>query len=309
MKHFLASALAAAVVSIMSLAHAAPPQRIFFSGHSLLDEPLPSGVAAIAASLGSPLQWDRHTPFGSSMRGRAGTPPGIGFDTLVVTEQYTLIGNLVWNDSVGELARLHERFTAANPNGRMWFYASWLNLDHRSQPQRWIAYEQAASPVWQCVTARASAARNGAPIEFLPAGALLAALVERAARGEVAGVTVQALFSDDVHLSPLGSHFMSLVVFATLFERSPAGAAVPAGIDGNAARALQPLAWTLVTEERTRRQPLAAASCGELTRAFVAPYAAYVRDVVTAPREGRLKAWWTWAKHRWQWHWALRHIG
>jgi hypothetical protein len=249
MKPALAFALA---VSMLNPAHAALPQRVFFSGHSLLDEPLPSSVAAIAQSLGLPLQQARHTPFGTSMRDRAGAALPDGVDTLVVTEQHTLIANLVWNDSVGELTRLHQRFIAASPNGRLWFYASWLNLDNRTNPRRWIAYERAASPVWQCIAA---------------------------------------------------------LVFASLFERSPAGAAVPPGIGDDTARALQPLTWTLVSEERARRRPAPVASCGDITRAFVAPYAAYVRDVLTAPHEGRFKAWWQWARHRVQWHWALRSVG
>jgi hypothetical protein len=306
MKSTVASALVLACLLSMSPAHAAP-QRLFYSGHSLLDEPLPSAVAAIATSLGAPLAWERHTPFGSSMRDRAGTTPALsGFDGLVVTEQHTLIGNLVWNDSVGQLRQLHERFIAANANGRTWFYASWLNLDDRARPQRWIAYERAASPVWQCVVERVNATRSGARIDFLPAGALLAALVERVMRGDVPGLRTEALFSDDVHLSPLGSYFVSLVVFATLFERSPAGAAVPPGLDVTVARALQPLAWTLVSEERAQRDTISPAACRERTQRFVAPYAAYVRDVIVAPREGRLKAWWQWARHRAQWHWALR---
>ncbi len=304
-----------ALVLCMALPSAAqtPPQRLFYSGHSLLDEPLPRDVAAIAASLDTPLQhWQRDTPPGSSMRERvaAGAWPREAVDTLLVTEQHTLVGNLVWNDSAGQLRRLHERLIAANPRGRTWFYAPWLNLDDKTDPRRWIAYERAASPVWQCVATRvnASLAAEGRSdrIGFLPAAALLAALVERVLQGGVAGVTVAALLRDDVHLSPLGSYFMSLVVYATLFERTPAGAAVPDGIDAATARVLQGLAWELVQQERARRESLSPETCRERTRAFVAPYAAYVRDVIDRPRVGTWRAWRLWAKHRAQWHWALR---
>ena len=304
----------AALVLCMALPLAAqtPPQRLFYSGHSLLNEPLPSDVARIAASLGTPLQhWERDTPPGSSMRERvaAGAWPREAVDTLIVTEQHTLIGNLVWNDSTGQLRRLHERLLAANPRGRTWFYAPWLNLDDKTDPRRWVAYERAASPVWHCVVTRINASLaaegRGDRIEFLPAAALLAALVERAAQGGVPDVNVAALVRDDVHLTALGSYFMSLAVVATLFERSPVGAAVPDGLDVNTARALQGAAWELVRQERARRETLPPAACGERTRAFVAPYAAYVRDVIDRPRVGTWRAWWLWAKHRVQWHWAL----
>lgn len=283
------------------------PSRIFYAGHSLLDAPLPRDVAAIAASLGTPLaQWQQHTPAGSSMRDRAPSlPPLQGYDTLVVTEQHTLIGNVVWNDSVGELRRLHERFVAANPQGRSWFYAPWLNLDDTADPQRWVAYERAAAPVWACVALLATERRTDR-IAFLPASTLLAALVERVSRGEVPGVRVASLFRDDVHLSALGAYFMAMVVYATLFERSPVGAAVPEGLDGAAARALQPQVLPLLQQERAQREAAAPAACRERLQRFVAPYAAYVRDVIDRPRVGTVRAWWLWAKHRWLWRRALR---
>ncbi len=314
----------AAAAALLSLAALLPdpaaqaPQRLFYSGHSLLDDPLPGDVAAIAASLGTPLQaWHKHTPLGSSIKDRlalgAEARPGRGFDTLIVTEQHTLVGNLVWNDSARELRRLHDDFIGANPQGRTWFYASWLNRG--TDTQRWIAYERAASPVWQCLATRLNAdlaaAGRSERIAFLPAAALLAGLVERVERGKVSGVHTAQLFRDDVHLAALGSYFMSLVVFATLFERSPVGAAVPAGLDAAAARVLQDAAWALVEQEREkqereRREALSAADCRARTQGFVAPYAAYVRDVIDRPRVGAARAWWLWAKHRLQWWWALR---
>jgi hypothetical protein len=311
MKRFAATFFAFLMAT--PLAAASPPQRLFYSGHSLLDEPLPRDVAGIAHSLGTPLQHsERDTPPGSSMRERvaAGAWPREAIDTLIVTEQHTLVGNLVWNDSAGNLRRLHERLIAANPRGRTWFYASWLNLDDKTDPRRWIAYERAASPLWQCLATRinASLAAQGRAdrIEFLPAAALLAALIERVAQGSVAGVSVAMLLRDDVHLTALGSYFMSLVVVATLFERSPTGAAVPEGIDASAARLLQGVAWELVQQERARRETLSQDACRERTQAFVATYAAYVRDVIDRPRLGTWRAWWLWAKHRAQWSWALR---
>jgi hypothetical protein len=312
MHHTAAAALLSLALLPMGTA-AQAPQRLFYSGHSLLDEPLPGDVAMVAASLGTPLQtWRKHTPAGSSIRDRlalaAEARPGPGFDTLLVTEQHTLITNLVWNDSARQLRRLHDDFIAANPRGRTWFYASWVYRG--ADTQRWIAYERAASPVWQCLTTRLNddlaAQGRSERIAFLPAAALLAGLVERTDRGELPGIGVAQLFRDDVHLTALGSYFMSLAVFATLFERSPVGAAIPSGLDAPAARALQGAAWALVQQERAQRQALSAAACQQRTRDFVAPYAAYVRDAIDRPREGAARAWWLWAKHRLQWGWALR---
>ena len=313
MPHRFAAALALSIPLMTPAMNAQPPQRLFYSGHSLLDEPLPRDVAAIAASLGTPLQhWERDTPSGSSMRERvaAGAWPRDAIDTLIVTEQHTLIGNLVWNDTEGQLRRLHQRLIAANPRGRTWFYASWLNLDDKTDPRRWIAYERAASPLWQCVATRINASlaaeARSDRVEFLPAAALLAALVERVMQGGVEGVSMAALLRDDVHLSALGSYFMSLVVYATLFERSPVGASIPEEVQADAARVLQRVAWELVQQEQARREVLSPGLCRERTRAFVETYAAYVRDVIDRPRLGGWRAWWLWAKHRLLWYRALR---
>lgn len=323
MKHLVTAALALCMVT--SLVAQTPPQRLFYSGHSLLDEPLPRDVAAIAASLGTPLQWNRHHLDGSSIRDRnqqraesASAVQGGPYDALIVTEQHTLIGNLVWNDTVGQLRILHDRFIDASPHGRTWFFASWLNIDNPDDPWRWVAYERAAAPLWQCVATRidVSLAAEGRRerLAFLPANVLLATLVERATQGSgIEGVsagstraTMRRLFRDDVHLTPLGSYFVALVVYASLFNRSPAGAAVPDGIDLQAARALQGMAWELVQEERARRAAAPLDGCRTRAQDFVATYAAYVRDVIDRPRLGAVRAWWTWAKHRVQWQWALR---
>jgi len=159
------------------------PERVFISGHSLTDQPLPSDLAAIAASLGHPLQWNRQYMVGSSIRARvrgAKAPPGETgwsgyhqgsnrdsenmdvlaelrqprtvtggpYDVLLITEEHGLLGTMVWNDTVRYLRHYHDRFIDANPAGRTLFYESWLGLDDKNDPRRWIAYERAASPIW-----------------------------------------------------------------------------------------------------------------------------------------------------------------
>jgi hypothetical protein len=315
-------ALLCACLSLSTAVNATDaPRQIFFSGHSLMDQPLPENVATIAASRGTPLQWKRQYLEGSSIRQRNAMPlprADVPFDTLLVTEQHTLIGNLVWNDSVGQLRLLHDRFTAENPGSRTWFYEPWLGLDDRSDPGRWIAHERAASPMWQCLVSRvnASLAAEGRRdrIATLPAGAILATLVERATQGgglpglsgSTPRETVQRLFRDDVHLTPLGVYFMALVVYASTFDRTPQGAAVPDGVDADAARVLQAQAWILVQQARAQRRPLELASCrDELQSRFIALHSAYLRDTVLAT-QGPVRAHVQWLKWRAQWHWRLR---
>lgn len=347
----------AAMISLPTapaLAGPAPPERIFISGHSLVDQPLPSNLAAIAASLGTPIQWNRQYMVGSSMRARARgssaaaqattwdghrqgdnregsgmdvlgelsspkTVTGGVYDALLITEQHGLLGTMLWNDSVRYLRHHHDRFIQANGQGRTWFYESWLGLDNKADPRRWIAYERAASPIWQCLATRvnvslAAEGRNDR-IRPLPAGALLAGLVERATQGAglpgitVPGVreTVDRLVADQVHLTPLGAYYVSLVTYASMFDRSPIGAWWPAGIDGLAAKSLQTVAWELVEAERRGRRVLTLDECQDkLQSSFIATYWGYTRDTIWREELGLARAWLRWAKHRLQWHWKLR---
>jgi hypothetical protein len=192
------------------------PERLFISGHSLVDQPLPSDLAEIAKSLGAPLQWSRQYMVGSSIRARsAGDDPakpwsgyrrgdnreganldilqelrqpitvsGGRYDGLLIAEQHGLLGSLLWNDTVRHLRHYHDRFVAANAQSRTWFYEAWLPVSDKDDPRAWIAYERAASPRWQCIAARINhslqAEGRSDRIEPLPAARALAGLVEQA---------------------------------------------------------------------------------------------------------------------------------
>jgi hypothetical protein len=339
---------------VSNMSHAAsPPQRLFVTGHSLVDQPLPSYLASIAASQGTAFQWNRQYVVGSSIRARTSGDGAMGwtgyrqgynrdgegldvlsellrprtvsggpYDTLVITEQHGLLGTLVWNDTVRHLRHYHDRFIDGNAAGRTWFYESWLSLDDKSDPRRWIAYERAASPVWQCLATRINtslAAQGRADrIESLPAGAALAALIERSTQG--AGLpplsagsvrqTVDRIVADDVHLTPVGSYYIALVTYAYLFGRAPSGAWAPPEVDAALAPVLQRTAWEVVEAERAARRPWSLAECqSRLQSDFIATYWAYVRDAFWKREVGSMRAWWRWAKHRVQWHWRLRANG
>lgn len=341
--------LAAMTVSLSAAAQTPPPERIFFSGHSLMDQPLPAHLTAIAQSLGTPLQWNRQYMVGSAIRSRsAGDKPGPPwsgyrrgdnrdgsgmdvlqefrqprtvsgglYDTLLITEQHGLLGTLVWNDTVRHLRHYHDRFIEANPQGRSWFYEAWLDVSDKDDPRAWIAYERAASIRWQCIAERINhslkAEGRTDRIEALPAGAALVGLIERATsaaglpgvtRGSVRQ-TVDSLLNDSVHLTPLGSYYMALVSYSTLFNRSAVGAWKPPEVASDTAKALQETAWQMVQQERQQRRRLDVRQCDDLMREFIAPYWAYVRNKQQR-EEGFINAYWQWAKRRWQWQQALR---
>ena len=339
--------------ALASPSAAAPPQRLFFSGHSLLDQPLPTNVELIASSLDTPVQWNRQYGYGGSIRSRIRGPKagpdeqgfdgyrqgrnrdGEGmdvlaewrqprtvdgsYDAMIVTEQHAVLGAMIWHDTVRALRQYHDRFIEGNPRARTFFYESWLSVDDMDDPKRWIAYERSASPLWQCVGTRINASMAGEGrvdrIEALPAAWAFAGLVEQATQGPgVPGVsgrtareTMSRLFSDDVHLTPLGAYFVSLVTYAVVFDRSPLGASAPAAVGDVAARSLQTIAWEQVQLERKQRRPLTLEACRAfLQNSFIADYWAYVRDVALIKQRGRVLGNLQWVKLRLQWHWLLR---
>jgi len=323
----------------------AAPTRVFVSGHSLTDLPMPDYLARVAASLGTPILWNRQYMVGSAIKYRArGRDQETGwagyrqgdnregrgmdvieelrrhpYDVLVITEQHGVIDSLVWHDTVRHLRHYHDRFIDGNPNGRSFFYEPWLGIPGKTEVQRWIAYERAASPLWQCIASRinrslAAEGRNDR-ITSLPVSLALAELVERATSGSgLPGITgasnaetLDRLFHDNVHLKPLGAYYAALVVYAVVFERSPAGAWVPEGVSPQQASALQRVAAEATARNRTGPRPLSPEACKTALRGpFVGEYLAHMRDDYWAKLDlNPLRATWRRLRNEWKVRWYL----
>ncbi len=310
--------------------------RIFVSGHSLTDNPLPDDLAAIANSLGTPVRWNQQNVVGSQIKMRtrgnstdpnnwhgyrrgknregegmdvvrelreAQTLGGERYDTLIIAENHVLIWSLTQADTVRHLRHYHDRFIEGNAQGQTYFYEAWLGIDNKSDPRDWIAYERAASPVWQCIATRINhslAAEGRADrIASLPAGAALAELIERATQGPgVPGVsassvreTVDRIVKDDVHLTRLGVYYMALVNYAAVFNRSPLGAWAPDGVTSTQAKSLQEVAWTYVSAYYRHNIPLDLKQCRALMcDSFCDTYNTYRRSPHFNPDIWR---WWS----------------
>jgi hypothetical protein len=321
--------------------------HIFFSGHSLTDQPLPNYLAALAQSLGTPARWNRQYVFGSSIQQRTRGlnaneaqwlgyhqgdnregrdlnvidelrhPKTIGgdrYDVLIVTELNHLLGSMIWFDTVGYLRHFHERLIEGNPQATTYFFESWISVNDKNDPARWIAYERAASPVWQCVVQRinTSLAAEGRSdrIRSLPAGLALATLVERAIvspglpglSGSGTSETMDAFFRDDVHLTELATYYVAAVSYATIYRRNPIGGWAPPGVSREQATVLQGVAWDFVTNYLANSQPMSVEACrGYLADSFISTYWTYVRDVVWRKDHNVLWAYAQWVRHLWNW--------
>lgn len=324
------------------------PTRVFISGHSLTDLPMPTYFARISESLGQRIQWNRQyiegSPIRSRTRGRQRetgwigyshglnregegmnvlhefrsprTTDGAPYDTLIITEQHGVLDSIVTHDTVRHLRHYHERFIEGNPRGQTWFFEPWLGMVEKSDPTRWIAYEQAAAPLWQCAVTRVnlSLAAEGRldRIRALPASLSLATLVDRAARGKVNGLDskerrrmMDRLFLDQVHLTPLGAYYMALSVYAATSGRSPVGAWAPHGIDSSLALALQKTAWEAVSAEQATRKLLPLDQCAPYMAAFEATYFAHMRDYHWAQQGDSIRLDYRRWRNRLQWKWRL----
>jgi hypothetical protein len=63
------------------------------------------------------------------------------------------------------------------------------------------------------------------------------------------------IFSDNVHLTPLGFYFMSLVTYSSVYGKTSAGIVPPAGINATTASELQRIAWDFVNAYYNRNNP------------------------------------------------------
>lgn len=322
----LALALVLLITTLSAIAQTTTnrPTRVFVSGHSLTDLPMPAHLERIAASLGTPLDWDRQYMVGSAIKHRArgrGNETGWAgysmgdnksgrgmdvvrelrtnpYDVLLITEQHGVIGSLLEHDAVRHLRHYHDLFIAGNPRGRTYFYEPWLGIPGRTELRRWIDYERQASPVWQCIVHRVNASLAAAGrsdrITSLPAGVALAELMDRATRTAVPGISgatpadaIGRIFHDAVHLKPLGAYYVALVVYADLFGRSPVGAWAPDGVSAEQAASLQQVAAEVMARLRSERRDPRPEECSSLLRGpFVGLYLAHMRDDYWAQQEG-----------------------
>ncbi|MFN7023140.1 MAG: hypothetical protein ACK4QP_01165 [Pseudorhizobium sp.] len=276
-----ATALALLLVTFSAPADAggSPSAKILFSGHSLLDNPLPDWVEMIARSQGSRLDWQEQIVIGSPVRVRswgdgewagysygknrqgdgldiaeelARPAGGTPYDAVVLAEGHNLLGMILWENAIGYLRDFHDRLVAGNPRAKTFYYHSWLGLN-KQDPKPWLAHEDNAAEVWQCVAEKVRLTLEGddkpAEILILPAGSALAELVRHTVSGQISGFEgsvekrLNRIFVDDVHLTDIGIYYLAAVTYASIFQLTPEGAAAPATIDAALARDLQSLAW------------------------------------------------------------------
>lgn len=249
-----------------------PSIRIMYVGHSLIGPDIPVMSKRIAESLGVEFDFSVQLIDGGSLEvnwnhpdraaGDARLDLATGeYDALLLTEAVNLDDHLRWSSPATYAARWASLARSHRSDARLFFYETWhdrsesrfrLGVRHGDT---WRENLDRDLGRWEHIVDRAEARDPSLHFDIVPGGQSLAALVDAIDTGEVPGVrSVDALFHDTIHPSPLGAYFMSLVHVSTLTRRSPLGAArvVPTGngadyeVPEPLADALQRIAWEAV---------------------------------------------------------------
>ncbi len=245
--------------------------RVILSGHSLTD-PMgqalprlvvaaggPGGSIALSTIPGAPLDW--------RWNNRTRTPDArediAGFDVMVQTERVSLSGTRRWHNSDDEALRWarHAWENGAGGQGaEVLLYASWVSLD--SGPGYEVQHDEDSGLPWRIRLDREFAAWEGimahvnahrpddAPqMRMIPATLVIAALYDAIDAGHAPeGLNdIRQLFSDDIHLSPLGAWLVALTHYAVIYARDPRGLPGPAGAAAELVDWAQTLVWEVVT--------------------------------------------------------------
>ena len=251
--------------------------EILFIGHSLVGPDLPVMVeaglrqmrepASVSAQIinGAPLKFNLENP--QDAQGVNGTTELAKGETqvLILTEAVPLAQQITWNDTAGQIAAYARMAVAANPAARVYVYETWAS--RTSGPGVVIEGDVGAGipwrtrlteelPLWEGVV-REGAAQSGVAVSLIPAGQAMARLSDEVTAGKIAGVSsMDAFFSDDIHLSDRGLYFVTLVHLAAITGKSPEGLPAKltrswksrdAVIDDSLAATLQRIAWETVS--------------------------------------------------------------
>lgn len=322
------------------------PRKLFISGHSLTDRPLPDYLAALADRAGQPLEWNMQHISGSSIRMRTrgedpanwsgyreGTDrdrqpidvlkeferrPGVApYDTLILNEVHSLLETLILNDTIGNAIDYEARFFASNPDGQTYLYAAWLNVEDLDDPTSWIAYESAATKAWQCtamqLNERLIAIGRKRPIRLIPAAPALAALVRQAvSKPGVKGLSASTTRATMERLFTDDVHLTELgnyyIALISYFTLYGELPAEPwtSDIDPALAGELQKFAGRFMGQW-LQEQARVRIDCRQyLADQFTASSLSYVRDVKWREADGRLRAHYRWVRFSIAWPRLLR---
>ncbi|MEP2718649.1 hypothetical protein [Pseudophaeobacter sp.] len=223
--------------------------RVFHLGHSLVGPDMPHMLAQLApeghrwnSQLGSGTNLKQHwepdlaildfetTNTAPTFR-EAREAIGSGdFDAVVLTEMVELRDAIRYFDGADYFHRWADLARSGTPATRLYLYETWHHLDDPAGWETRIAEDLEA--LWlQGLSGQDSRAAPDRPAYLIPAGQVLAAVVQAAETGEIDGLNSRYDFfaqtpdgaQDMIHFNDFGAYVVALTHYAVLYQKSPVG--------------------------------------------------------------------------------------
>lgn len=243
-------------------------ESVFIVGHSLVGPDLPHMLKSlleeghvrnpiVEAQIinGAPLKWNwEHSATAEGKDGKQRLVE-FPFTSLILTPASPIQQHLTWSDPETHAALFYERALQRNEACQLYLYVTWPTRDSSQWKQGiWelerIMDYKGMSELAQALTLRFP---KQPAVRLIPASTAIRKLLDAIAADQVPGMAdADAVFADDIHLTPAGTYFMACVFYCVLTEKPPLGLSSTmkdrwgkemVRLSEETARALQQLAW------------------------------------------------------------------
>lgn len=223
--------------------------KVYYVGHSLVNEHLPHMVMQIASQKGVNAFYRHHINIGACLQlnwtdtlyaeGTLWNPTLMAnevhgtnhlteltnsYNSIVVTEcidEDFAVNNL--DSSAKYAANFINLAKTANPNIRKYVYATWTYAN--SGWSAWRTQVENNKDEWETLADKVNALTGGGNTYIVPGNYAILALYDSVQAGVVPGITqIDQLFGDLIHLNNNGNYFMACVMAATVHRMDPRGA-------------------------------------------------------------------------------------
>ncbi|WP_349370300.1 hypothetical protein [Salinarimonas sp.] len=231
-------------------------------GHSLVAHDMPwwlhnlvPGDGSVQRQVinGSPLSYNWSNSAGAEgIDSRAVISQG-DTDVLIITEAIPLQDQITWNDTYGHAKLFYDAAIDAKASARVFLYETWHDIVWAGGEAAWRERLDTDLTVWEAIVDHVNTNRNaGSEMLVVPAGQAMARLYDEIAAETVPGATtIRDFFHDDIHPNPAGMYYVSMLMYAVIWQRSPVGLPntvynewnAPTTVEAALAARLQQLAW------------------------------------------------------------------
>ena len=220
---------------------------VFFIGHSLVNRDMPNmleksvqsqgGQAGISYQIinGAPLSynWDNAAQ-AEGMNFRNVITSG-QYEVVVMTEAVPLLNHITYSQSNTNTANFYNLALSSNSQTQVYLYETWHCLNSgtaqgcaydNEDGNSWRSRLDSELARWEGIADAVNAQKHPGqpPMLLVPAGQAMAKMYDEISANQVPGISdIRELFSDDIHNNDLGLYFVTMVQYATLYQRSPIG--------------------------------------------------------------------------------------